>query len=292
MDSSVVFVANNPVKMEMQYQLCPFQIVLKETNAVTKQNLGSGISMVVSSQKPFWFNSFWGCDIASFHQAVALHWKDLRKHTREGTLFSGKCLETREPELCFESEREVMIKSRKNLNEKDLGPSPRSTFPLVLVMVLHQEYEEEELKPTDVVALICAVHVQDSICTSESTFVFKLSKLANGQVLNVTKVFTRDEENAIVCLVCESERVTIGLLPCRHFSLCKTCYDLLPSPKQCPVCRSYITRFFEHGTELNEPFSQRPIESTEHQESTEIESPEAQENQRTGFIKKIRNLFS
>ena len=89
MDSSVVFMKPQPVRMELQYQSCPFQVELKPTSAQLKQNLESGVSVVISSQKPYWFASFWGSDITAFHQTVALHWKDLRKDMEEGNLFKG-----------------------------------------------------------------------------------------------------------------------------------------------------------------------------------------------------------
>lgn len=252
---SCVFVTPEPAEFAVQYNSSPFQIELKESSD-HKQNLQSGIKVIISGLKPYWFVYFWGCDIGSFHQAVARDWKDIRKEIIDETFLRDKVLERSQPDLCFETEREIVLKSTRNISEEDLGPSPRSRFPLVTFMVLHEDASETpsgNLNPTDAVALICALHVQDSICTSGSNFVFKLSKLTNGQVLNVSNLFTRDSnEDATICLICESERVTIGLLPCRHFSLCETCYDRLDLPKRCPVCRSYITRFFRH-TVQNDP---------------------------------------
>ena len=300
MESSVVVVSPKPVQMELQYRSSPFQMELKETSKDYPQTLDKGVLVVVSAQKPYWFAYFWGCDIPSFHEAVALNWIDLRTNLKEGKLFEGKALESSTAEICFETEREVVIKSKKKLTVNDLGPSPRSRFPLVLVMVVHGDDsgEEQPLKATDVVALVCAVHVKDSLCTSESTFVFKLSKLLNGQVLNVTKLFARDdsEQDAAICLVCEAERVTIGLLPCRHFSLCESCFERLPTPKQCPVCRSYVTRFFQHLPNLNAVPG--PVESTERHEQHEQHEGETPEEideapaPSNGVFRRIRRYFS
>jgi len=293
MDSSVVFVSNKPRQMDVQYQSSPFQLELKEVSG-HKQNLSDGLSFTVTSQKPHWFAFFWGCEINAFHQAVAMDWMDLRRQLRDGLLFeSTPPLESSEAELSFEMEREVLIKSRKGLVEENFGPSPRARFPLILVMVLHQEEDEPDPKSTDAVALICAVHVRDSVCTSESTFVFKLSKLANGQVLNVTKLFSRDHsvgEDAAICLVCEAQRVTIGLLPCRHFSLCETCFERLPSPKQCPVCRSYVTRFFQHRPDAN---SRRPAatQSSENLEDSNSNPTQQSVQNSSGILARIKSLF-
>jgi len=277
---SCFFVTPQPAEFSVQYKSSPFQIELKESSKGDdhKQNLQSGVKVVISGLKPYWFAYFWGCDIGAFHQAVARDWKDLCKEIIDESFLQDKVLERSKPDLCFETQREIVLKSTRNISEEYLGPSPRSRFPLVAVMVLHEDESETpsgNLHPTDAVALICALHVQDNICTSESNFVFKLSKLSNGQVMNVSNLFTRDSnEDATICLICESERVTIGLLPCRHFSLCESCYDRLDLPKRCPVCRSYVTRFFRH-TVQNDPvtasqFTQQTSDNqpTESEEST------------------------
>lgn len=82
----------------------------------------------------------------------------------------------------------------------------------------------------------------------DTNFVLKLSKLKNNQVLNVSHLYTQSEatDTGASCLICMTEPITIGLLPCKHFSLCEGCYLMLPTPKICPVCRSYVLKFFRH----------------------------------------------
>ena len=52
-----------------------------------------------------------------------------------------------------------------------------------------------------------------------------------------------------VCVICETEEIEVALLPCKHLCVCEDCFDLLPQPKQCPLCRSYITTYFKHKKE-------------------------------------------
>lgn len=243
--SSCVLVNPEPAEIELMYQSSPFQVNLCDVSETVKQNLESGVKLVTSAQQNYWFTYFWGVNIQSFHQAMLVDWQEMKRRLLDGTLFSAQPLESKEPELCYETEREITLKPA-NITAEDLGQSPRTKFPLVTAMVLQNE-NDAPVKQTDAVALICAIHVQDHLCTSGTSFVFKLSKLANGQVLNVSNLYTRDDtEESTVCLVCEGRRVTIGLLPCRHFSLCEVCYNKLPCPKRCPVCRSYVAKFFRH----------------------------------------------
>jgi len=45
--------------------------------------------------------------------------------------------------------------------------------------------------------------------------------------------------DATLCIACQEEQKSIAFTPCKHFALCKKCYQRLPS-KKCPICRSKI----------------------------------------------------
>ena len=252
--SSCIVVGPSPAEIELTYQSSPFQVSLCDPDAENKQNLVSGVRVTLSAQKSYWFTQLWGCEITAFHEEMRKNWKELRQEVIDGTFLQGKSVDSNQAEICFENETEKLLKPKRSISPSELGQSPRSRFPLVIVMIMDQEDGDPEPGPTDTVALICAIHVQDSVCTTDSSFVFKLSKLTNGQVLNVSHLFTRDAgEQAAICLICETRSVTIGLLPCRHFSICEVCYSMLEPPKRCPVCRSYITRFFRHQMTADQP---------------------------------------
>ena len=48
---------------------------------------------------------------------------------------------------------------------------------------------------------------------------------------------TQNEEN--LCVICEEQKKTVLLLPCRHLCLCRSCSNL-PNLMDCPMCRSKI----------------------------------------------------
>lgn len=183
--SSCVVVGPSPAEIELTYQSSPFQVVLCDPDAEYKQNLESGIRVTLSAQKPYWFTHLWGCEITAFHDEMRRDWKDMRQAVIDGTFLSENAVDSTAAEVCFETETEKVLKPNRSITASELGQSPRSRFPLVIVMILDQDDGDPEPGPTDTVALICAVHVQDFICTTDSSFVFKLSKLVNGQVLNV-----------------------------------------------------------------------------------------------------------
>jgi len=57
---------------------------------------------------------------------------------------------------------------------------------------------------------------------------------------NITKLF--DEIYRRKCVACLENQVSFLFEPCKHAVICKECYNSLPSPKECPICRTNITR--------------------------------------------------
>ena len=43
------------------------------------------------------------------------------------------------------------------------------------------------------------------------------------------------------CVVCQTNRVTCVILPCRHACLCDSCFRHF---EQCPMCRGYVNSYF------------------------------------------------
>lgn len=155
-------------------------------------------------------------------------------------------LESVKPELIFEKHKEILIKPSM-ITPDSLGTSPRTRFPLLVVLFINEDDLDKELVETDTVALFTVIHVKDKHCPMDSNFVFKLNKMANNQVLNVRDLYARSNDiGEGLCLICETEEIEVALLPCKHFCVCEECFGLLPQPKQCPICRSYVTTFFKH----------------------------------------------
>ena len=43
------------------------------------------------------------------------------------------------------------------------------------------------------------------------------------------------------CIICQCDRVTVALLPCRHTCVCRDCLRRLD---KCPMCRGIIESYF------------------------------------------------
>ena len=73
-------------------------------------------------------------------------------------------------------------------------------------------------------------------------------ELANvQQKLQNTETKLSKLEDDMECIICNEQKATVLLQPCRHQVLCDNCISLL-NPKLCPVCRTpfnaHIKAFF------------------------------------------------
>jgi hypothetical protein len=50
-----------------------------------------------------------------------------------------------------------------------------------------------------------------------------------------------DTATDVICVVCMTAPRDVTLKPCNHVAICGGCYDLLPSPKKCPICQCHTT---------------------------------------------------
>jgi len=51
-----------------------------------------------------------------------------------------------------------------------------------------------------------------------------------------------NEPTTVLCKVCLCKRSDLVLYPCTHAVICQDCYERIPVPKRCPVCRAFVTR--------------------------------------------------
>jgi hypothetical protein len=188
---------------------------------------------------------FWGCTITDFHNNLQTNWSDVRTALLDGSFLENAVVARSEPELVygFESGKEMIIQPPEPFEESALGGSPRSRYPMVVVLFRNEDDLDEELRDADTVALFTVIHIRDSVCTMDTNLIFKLSKLVNGQVLNVQNLYASKGEKAQLapCVVCESNIIDVVILPCRHMCVCFSCFKRV---KNCPMCRSYIQKYF------------------------------------------------
>lgn len=230
-----------PPRLLMQRVHIPFTFKLQE-NAPIGYN---GVNCVVSSTVRYWHASWWGAPVRELHRTL---WGSLAEILASNNFHFTKSSSHNEQALNLAAEEPLQ-----------LGPPPRSCYPLVVILARDLR-DTGELRPDDTVALISVVHIRDDHCSLPSGIIAQYLKQANGHLSCLKQLYVSGELGAAaegydagaagtegedaegaLCCVCASSPLSRALLPCRHACLCAEC---LPKLDKCPICRSVITSYF------------------------------------------------
>ncbi|XP_032521204.1 cell growth regulator with RING finger domain protein 1-like isoform X2 [Danaus plexippus] len=229
--------AMQPPRLLMQRVHIPFTFKLQENKPIGYSSVSSSISSTVR----YWHASWWGAPVRDLHQTL---WGTLPE------ILASKHLDfTKNPP---HDEQDVKLSA----DPLQLGPPPRTRYPLVVILARDQR-DTTELRPDDTVALITVVHIRDEQCPLPSGIIAQYLKQANGHLSCLKQLYVSGEVGDVggdvspescggfgreaLCCVCASAPLSRALLPCRHACLCARC---LPKLDKCPICRSPISSYF------------------------------------------------
>ena len=179
------------------------------------------------------YRAYWGVDITSFHQVNMSPWNWFIHAFGNGNLFgSENCHQLdsmQEKDIENFVDDDFINVKLSPPDDLDLGPAPRTKYPLVLVSTCHRNQED--------VYQIHVIHIGDSMHFKTHILAHYL-KWPNSKVTHIIPIY--EEENCVICITNKATRV---ILPCRHANLCQICFTKLPQ-KKCPMCRSQMQTYF------------------------------------------------
>ncbi|XP_047536726.1 cell growth regulator with RING finger domain protein 1-like isoform X1 [Vanessa atalanta] len=225
-----------PPRLLMQRVHIPFTFKLLENEPIGY----NGVRCCVSSTVRYWHASWWGAPVRDLHQTL---WGTLPEILASSNLNFSRSSSHDEKEMKLSSE------------PLQLGPPPRTCYPLVVILARDQR-DTAELRPDDTVALVTVVHIRDDQCPLPSGIIAQYLKQANGHLSCLKQLYVSGESGdacegegeagggyarEALCCVCAAAPLSRALLPCRHACLCARC---LPKLDKCPICRSVITSYF------------------------------------------------
>jgi len=227
------------------------------------QTPSSSVRISLGCSVPYYARVYWGVNINTFHHVLHAPWPWFREAFLHGKLFGAHCLEYGRSlqDRARHGEREEEIKRKREL---ELGPAPRTTFPLVLVFVA-KDCEEEA---GAVAGMLAVIHLRDSVCSVPSQVLATYLRRGQGEgegVVHLKQLYLPQQEadsdtepdtqpgaegGGSLCVVCQLERVSRVNLPCRHAVTCRMCF--VRCKNSCPMCRAHVSSFFLIGPETPE----------------------------------------
>lgn len=265
--SSVVHVAQPPVaQVSMQKVSVPFSLALHQARDATYHD----IQLKIKSNVSYTYRSFWGIPSDQVHSLLNAPWSAFLTHFIQEPNINAQVIQ---PLISEDSTNNIEKVTKVGLSEEkslELGPSPRKTYPLVVCITRQEDYQQ--LHPTEVGALVSIIHIKDEECKIPTCILHQYLKQVSGQTTRLTALYTQSssvveasqnkyrrktedecetEEVPLeeACVICQTNRITRALLPCRHVCFCRSCSNRMDN---CPMCRTRITSYFLVGEENSE----------------------------------------
>jgi len=270
-------------------------------------NFKKGIRVDVLCKENYHLCYFWGVNIDQFHNFMRLNCKSFSERLFDGSLFDHAYLEKSEPKFIngVEQMKTFKLTCSDKVNPESLGESPRTCYPLVVILARPiDEGEEAQQSENDVVFMINVVHVKDRVCPLETNVITRLLKKRSGLTINLQTLYTPEFEDepgggsTAICVICQENLVSIALLPCRHTCTCLECFTKID---KCPLCRSYIKSYFmlkldeqinnEQTDEQTKQDDKQDEKTTNDQSSTQ-QSETNTRPQNKNFLKKVSSKIT
>ncbi|XP_029645246.1 cell growth regulator with RING finger domain protein 1 [Octopus sinensis] len=164
----------------------PFSLQMDPTK---NSSLLSGLHCVVSSLVASRLYSFWGVNIQALYQEFQLPWQQLQEHIHSDNFLTGSYVCKDEPlvlDCC--SEKQLHLPTPQAMADVSMAANSRTIYPIVLLNV-----SRSSTHPTDgsvqVVAMLSAIHLKDSVCSMNSHIINQHLKTYNNQIFNLQPLF-------------------------------------------------------------------------------------------------------
>ncbi|XP_077180145.1 cell growth regulator with RING finger domain protein 1 [Paroedura picta] len=250
----------------------PFSL---EVGSPAAASLASGVTLALDCLEDCLLTCYWGCNVQKLHEALQKHAYCFRIRTPQAFEDALQDEYLYRQQYCVgkadQLEKHCILP--EGAQSTDLGPVPRSQYPLVVLLTLA---DEEDREIYDIISMVSIIHVPDDSYRLSCRILYQYLLLAQGQFHDLKQLFmsastagppwsgspsgetTEDrvllekaglaeeepepsEESSKDCIVCQNRPVNWVLLPCRHTCLCDECVRRF---QQCPMCRQVLAESF------------------------------------------------
>ncbi|XP_052097661.1 cell growth regulator with RING finger domain protein 1-like [Mytilus californianus] len=253
---------------------------------------------------------YWGAVITEFFQEIQKPWLDILENLKAGEWLKDFTLLIEKGIQLSPEHHKQLLKKPPEVTGELLGSRPRSRYPAIVITVIDNISDLTSSSYPQIVAVFSVIHVQDTVCNSDTHIMYQYLKTTDDQVTTLQPLFVSQLQqsevsqgggnsiindnnfdshisashdnaaqhssiiensdldrqpltevlhntgsndnnvqiNSAECVVCQTNDVTIAILPCRHACVCDTCLQQLD---KCPMCRGYIVSYFRIGDEEN-----------------------------------------
>ncbi|XP_067847692.1 cell growth regulator with RING finger domain protein 1 [Heptranchias perlo] len=217
---------------------------------------------------------YWGCNVHKLHEGLQKHVYCFRIKVPQKLeeAVDREYLHREEFFIEEQSDDEKFSQLPEYLAIKDFGNLPRTRYPLVALLTLA---EEEDQDIYEIVSMVTVIHIPDEKYKLTCRILYQYLLTAHGHIYDLKRLFVSVDDSSLPveqpsetdgldkkllekfgtteedldsrkesskdCVVCQNAAVNWVLLPCRHACLCDCCVNYF---KQCPMCREFVRESF------------------------------------------------
>ncbi|XP_030855375.1 cell growth regulator with RING finger domain protein 1 isoform X2 [Strongylocentrotus purpuratus] len=237
----------------------PFTVKFAEESSAPA-SLKDGVELTVQTGVPCFLQGFWVVDCTAFSEMLRST-RTERTRDLEEKLQDISCSSSNKYFLNADTSKSIHLKISDDIRgdkagsgsetDLDLGPTPRSKYPLVILVSLHDEDYETWSHNVSIKMYMAADETSLSEETGSLPEVQTPGDDDNSRPCNEHQVPPASHggdcpsdgglDFSRRCIVCQNAPITRVIIPCRHACVCEMCLGVLNA---CPMCRGVISSHF------------------------------------------------
>ncbi|XP_071163844.1 cell growth regulator with RING finger domain protein 1-like [Mytilus edulis] len=132
---------------------------------------------------------YWGAVITEFFQEIQKPWLDILENLEAGEWLKESTLFIETGKQLSPGQHKQLIKNPSEVTGDLLGSRPRSRYPAIVITVIENISDLTSSPYPQIVAVFSVIHVQDTVCNSDTHIMYQYLKTTDNQVTTLQPLF-------------------------------------------------------------------------------------------------------
>ncbi|XP_076098124.1 cell growth regulator with RING finger domain protein 1-like isoform X1 [Mytilus galloprovincialis] len=132
---------------------------------------------------------YWGAVITEFFKEIQKPWLDLLENLKAGEWLKESTLFIETGKQLSPGQHKQLIKKPPEVTGDLLGSRPRSRYPAIVITVIENISDLTSSQYPQIVAVFSVIHVQDTVCNSDTHIMYQYLKTTDDQVTTLQPLF-------------------------------------------------------------------------------------------------------
>ncbi|XP_063429534.1 cell growth regulator with RING finger domain protein 1-like [Mytilus trossulus] len=132
---------------------------------------------------------YWGAVITEFFQEIQKPWLDILENLKAGEWLKESTLFVETGIQLSPGKHKQLMKNQPEVTGELLGSRPRKRYPAIVITVIENISDLTSSSYPQIVAVFSVIHVQDTVCNSDTHIMYQYLKTTDDQVTTLQPLF-------------------------------------------------------------------------------------------------------